>query len=147
MSSDWPTIDASVNAIMQAAFGEPVVYQSVQAGMPVGVPVTITAIRRSRVREEAGPFANLEEIDVNPNDLAATPQRGDWVTAWGTQFVVTTVRQPDPNGMITWRLWCGPGRRWVADGRQYQDPRQRVCGRSANLPEPGEGARRRTPSP
>ena len=109
MSSDWPTIDASVNAIMQQAFGEPVVYQSVQAGMAVGVPVTITAIRRSRVREEAGPFANLEEIDVNPNDLAATPQRGDWVTAWGTQFVVTTVRQPDPYGMITLALMVRAG--------------------------------------
>jgi len=30
--SDWPTIDAASNAIMQQTFGEPVVYQSAQAG-------------------------------------------------------------------------------------------------------------------
>ena len=28
------------------------------------------------------------------------PAKGDWVTAWGTQYVVTTVRQPDAYGMI-----------------------------------------------
>ena len=61
--------------------------------------MTITAIRHVRVREESGALANVEEISVNPADLPNFPQRGDWVTAWGSQFVVTTVRQPDPYGV------------------------------------------------
>ena len=107
--SDWPTIDAAANAIMQQAFGEPVVYQSVQAGMAVGGPVTITAIRHSRVVAEAGAMANVEEISVNPTDLANYPQRGDWVTAWGLEFVVTTVRQPDPHGLVELSLMARAG--------------------------------------
>jgi len=109
MSSDWPTIDASVNAVMQAAFGEPVVYQSAQAGMAVGSPLTITAIRHSRVREEAGAMANIEEISINPADLPNPPVRGDWVAAWGSQFVVTAVRQHDPYGMIQLSLMVRAG--------------------------------------
>ena len=96
--SDWTTIDAAATLAVQQAFGEPVVYQSAQAGVAVGDAVTITAVRHARVREESGAFANVEEISVNPSDLAAFPQRGDWVTAWGAQFVVTNVRQPDPYG-------------------------------------------------
>jgi hypothetical protein len=107
--SDWSTIDSAVNAIMQQTFGEPVVYQSAQAGMAVGDPVTITAIRHARVREESGALANLEEISVNPADLANFPQRGDWVTAWGSQFVVTTVRQPDPYGLVEVSLMVRAG--------------------------------------
>jgi hypothetical protein len=98
--SDWPTIDAAVNAIMQQAFGEPVVYQSLQAGVAMGDPVTITAIRHARVQAESGSVANAEEISVNPADLPNFPQRGDWVTAWGLQFVVGSVRQPDPYGLV-----------------------------------------------
>ena len=63
---DWSTIGASVNASMQDAFGEPVVYQSVQSGFPFGDPFTVTAIRRIRVKEEAGGRASVEEISVNP---------------------------------------------------------------------------------
>ena len=107
--SDWPTIDASVNAIMQQTFGEPVVYQSVQTGVALGDPVAITAIRHARVREESGALANVEEISVNPSDLASFPQRGDWVTAWGSEFVVTTVRQPDPYGMVELSLMARAG--------------------------------------
>jgi hypothetical protein len=98
--SDWPTIDAAANAAMLQTFGEPVLYQSVQAGAPLGDPLTITAIRHARVREESGTLASVEEISVSPSDLANYPQRGDWVTAWGSQFVVTTVRQPDPYGFV-----------------------------------------------
>jgi hypothetical protein len=107
--SDWPTIDAAANAVMQQTFGEPVVYQSAQAGAAVGDPVTITAIRHARVREESGALANVEEISVNPPDLASFPQRGDWVTAWGSQFVVTTVRQPDPYGLVELSLMARAG--------------------------------------
>jgi len=107
--SGWPTIDASVNAAMQEAFGEPVVYQSVQAGAAAGDPLTITAIRHVRVREESGALANVEQISVNPADLPNFPQRGDWVTAWGSQFVVTTVRQPDPYGMVELSLMARAG--------------------------------------
>ena len=107
--SDWPTIDAAANAVMQQTFGEPVVYQSVQAAMAVGDPVTITAIRHARVREESGALANVEEISVNPADLPNFPQRGDWVTAWGSQFVVTTVRQPDPYGLVELSLMARAG--------------------------------------
>ena len=98
--SDWPAIDAAANAVMQQTFGEPVVYQPVQAGHAVGSPLTITAVRHARVREESGAMANFEEISVNPSDLSSPPAKGDWVTAWGTQYVVTTVRQPDAYGMI-----------------------------------------------
>ena len=107
--SDWQTIDVAANAIMQQTFGEPVVYQSAQAGMAVGDPVTITAIRHARVREESGALANVEEISVNPSDLVSFPQRGDWVTAWGLEFVVTTVRQPDPHGLVELSLMARAG--------------------------------------
>ena len=49
--SDWSALDAAANAIMQETFGEPVVYQSAQAGMAVGDPVTITAVRHARMLE------------------------------------------------------------------------------------------------
>jgi hypothetical protein len=107
--SDWNTIDAAANAVMQQTFGEPVAYQSVQAGAAVGDPLTIIAIRHARVREESGALANVETISVNPTDLANYPQRGDWVTAWGSQFVVTTVRQPDPYGMVELSLMMRAG--------------------------------------
>jgi len=107
--SDRPIIDAAANAAMQQAFGEPVLYQSSQAGVAVGDPMTITAIRHARVREESGAMANVEEISVNPSDLVSFPQRGDWVTAWGSQFVVTTVRQPDPYGLVELSLMARAG--------------------------------------
>ena len=106
--SDWPTIDAAVNATMQDTFGEPVVYQPVQAGIAAGDPVTITAIRHIRERAEAGAVASVEEISINPADLPNPPQRGDWVTAWGAEFVVSTVRQPDPYGMVQLSLTVRP---------------------------------------
>ncbi len=85
---------------MQDAFGEPVVYQSVQGGFPVGDPLTIIAIRHVRERSESGAAASAEEISINPADLPADPQPGDWVTAWGIEFVVGPVRQQDPYGMV-----------------------------------------------
>ena len=98
--SDWFAISANVNSILQNAFGEPVVYQPMKAGKPVGAPLTITVVRRLRERMEAGAVASMEEIEINPSDLANPPQRGDSVTAWGAQFVLSTVRQPDPYGMV-----------------------------------------------
>jgi len=105
----WLTLDAAANAIMLQTFGEPVVYQPVQAGQAAGDPLTITAIRHVRVRDESGTLANLEEISVNPADLPSFPQRGDWVTAWGSQFVVTAVRQPDPYGLVELSLTMRAG--------------------------------------
>ena len=102
--SDWPTIDAAATAIMQQTFGEPVVYQPVQAGAAQGNPFTVTAIRHLRPREESGATASFEEISVNPSDFPNPPAKGDWVTAWGTQYVVTTVRQPDAYGMLNLAL-------------------------------------------
>ena len=107
--SDWFAISADVNSILQNAFGEPVVYQPMQAGKPVGSPLTITVVRRLRERMEAGAVASVEEIEVNPVDLPdAPPQRGDTVTAWGATFTVTTVRQPDPYGMVHLTLTMQP---------------------------------------
>jgi len=106
--SGWPTISANANRIMQNRFGEPVVYQAMQAGQPVGVPATITIIRRIRERMEAGAVANMEEIEANPVDLPNPPQRGDLVAAWGSQFTVTTVRQADPYGMLLLTLTLVP---------------------------------------
>jgi hypothetical protein len=102
--SDWPSIDAAANAVMQQTFGEPVMYQPVQAGQPVGDPLSITAVRHARVRDESGVMANAEEISVNPSDFPNPPAKGDWVTAWGAQYVVTTVRQPDAYGMLNLAL-------------------------------------------
>ena len=102
--SDWSTIDAAANAVMQATFGEPVMYQSVQAGAAVGGPLTITAVPHARLPAESGALANFEEISVNPTDFQNPPAKGDWVTAWGTQYVVTTLRQPDAYGMIALTL-------------------------------------------
>ena len=106
--SDWPTIGASVNAIMQAKFGEPVVYQPIQAGMPAGDSVTIIAVRYMRERAESGGVASIEEISINPADLPNPPQRGDSVAAWGAQFIVNVVRQPDPYGMVQLTLTLQP---------------------------------------
>jgi hypothetical protein len=100
MLPDWPTFDASLNAVVRDTFGEPVVYQRVQAGQPVGEPVTITVVRENRVREETGTRASFEEISVNPSDLTAPPAKGDIVTAWGGKYTVVTMRQPDPYGMV-----------------------------------------------
>ena len=104
--SDWPTLGAAVNGIMQNAFGEPVVYQPVQGGFAAGDPLTVNAIRHIRVKEESGARASVEEISVNPADFPNLPQPGDWVTAWGSQFVVRTVRQPDPYGLIELSLFA-----------------------------------------
>jgi hypothetical protein len=101
--SSWSAIDAAANVVMQQTFGEPVVYQPVQAGIAVGDPLTITVVRHARVREESGALANFEEISVNPPDLPNPPVKGDWVTAWGV-YTVTTVRQPDAYGMIALAL-------------------------------------------
>jgi hypothetical protein len=106
--SDWFAISADVNSILQNAFGEPVVYQPMQAGKPVGSPLTITVVRRLRERMEAGAVASMEEVEINPADLPNTPLRGDAVTAWESQFVVSTVRQPDPYGMVHVTLTLQP---------------------------------------
>jgi hypothetical protein len=98
--SNWAALDQAANAVMQSTFGEPVLYQPVVNGEASGPAVTIIVIRHARVREESGLLANTEEISVNPADLPNFPQRGDWITAWGSQFVVTVVRQPDPYGMV-----------------------------------------------
>ena len=105
---DWPTTSANLNRSMQNAFGEPVVYQAMQAGAAAGAPATVTVIRKLRERMEAGAVASVEEIEVNPVDLPKPPQRGDSVAAWGAQFTVTTVRQPDPYGMIHVTLTLAP---------------------------------------
>ena len=106
--TDWFAISADVNGILQNAFGEPVVYQPMQSGNPVGDALTITVVRRLRERMEAGAVASVEEIEINPADLPSTPQRGDVVTAWESQFVVSTVRQPDPYGMVQITLTLQP---------------------------------------
>jgi hypothetical protein len=106
--SGWPTVGANANRIMQNAFGEPVVYQAMQSGQAVGDPATITIVRCIRERMEAGAVASVEEIEVNPVDFPNPPQRGDAVAAWGSQFAVTTVRQPDPYGMIHLTLALQP---------------------------------------
>ena len=100
----WPAIEGIVDGVMLKTFGEPVVYQPVQAGAAQGNPFTVTAIRHLRPREESGATASFEEISVNPSDFTNPPAKGDWVTAWGTQFVVTTVRQPDAYGMLNLAL-------------------------------------------
>ncbi len=90
--------------------GEPVVYQPVSGGGPSGNPVTLSAIRRDRAAGESGPIGNFEEIDIDPTLLPNPPAKGDWVTAWGLQYTVTTTRQPDPYGLtiVTLLQRAGP---------------------------------------
>ena len=102
--SDWPAIDSAANVVMQDTFGEPVVYQAVESGAAVGSSLTVTAVRHARVRDESGAMANVEEVSVNPSDFSKPPAKGDWVTAWGAQYVVTVVRQPDAYGMLNLTL-------------------------------------------
>ena len=101
---NWPGIEAFVDGVMLQTFGEPVVYQPVQAGAALGNAFTVTAIRHLRPREESGAMASFEEISVNPSDFSNPPAKGDWVTAWGAQYVVTTLRQPDAYGMLNLAL-------------------------------------------
>jgi hypothetical protein len=49
-------------------------------------------------------MASFEEISVNPSDFTNPPSKGDWVTAWDAQYVVTALRQPDAYGMIALTL-------------------------------------------
>jgi hypothetical protein len=102
--SDWPTIDAAANAVMQSTFGEPVLYQPVVSGIAMGDPFTVTAVRHLRVPEESAAMATFEEISVNPTDFQNPPAKGDWVSAWGAQYVVTALRQRDAYGMIALAL-------------------------------------------
>jgi hypothetical protein len=104
MMPNWPTLDTSLNAIVRDTFGEPVVYQRVQAGQPVGDPMTITAVRQNRVREEAGASASFEEVSIDPADLATPPAKGDLITAWGATYAVAAIRQGDPYGMVALAL-------------------------------------------
>jgi len=87
---------------LQQAFGEPVTYQAAQGGVPAGDPFQVTAIRRARPQEESGPKANFEEISVNPSDpgFSNPPAKGDWVSAWGVQYVVMAIKQPFAYGMV-----------------------------------------------
>jgi hypothetical protein len=101
---NWPSIEAFVDGVIAQTFGEPVVYQPVQAGAAHGSAFTVTAVRHLRPRDESGAMASFEEISVNASDFANPPAKGDWVTAWGTQYVVTTVRQPDAYGMLNLAL-------------------------------------------
>jgi hypothetical protein len=100
----WAQIDADLNAIGLSEFGEPVVYQATLGGMPAGNPQTINAIRKDRVRDESGAIANSESIEIDPSLLAFPPSRGDWVTAWGADYSVGPVGQPDPYGMVSLTL-------------------------------------------
>jgi hypothetical protein len=58
----------------------------------------ITAIRHLRVPEESAAMATFEEIPANPTDLQNLPAKGNWVTACGAQYSVTSLRQPIPTG-------------------------------------------------
>jgi hypothetical protein len=101
---NWATLAANANAVMIAEFGEPVVYQPVQSGAAAGSPFTVTAVRHARLPEESGAVSNFEEISVNPADFSNPPVKGDWISAWGTQYSVSAVRQPDAYGMISLTL-------------------------------------------
>ena len=47
---NWPNIEAFVDGVISQTFGEPVVYQPVQAGAAQGSAFTVTAVRHLRVR-------------------------------------------------------------------------------------------------
>lgn len=86
---------------MLAAMGINVVYTC----NPGGSPVTITAIRKIRQRQEVGAYPQWEEISIGPAALPTYPTKGDFVTLdSGLAYIVNSVRQPDPNGLITLTL-------------------------------------------
>jgi hypothetical protein len=100
--ANWASLEAMVNSTITQVFGEPepVLYQFIVNDVAAGDPVPITVLRRRREHDESDAVANVEEISVDPAQLPQAPQRGDLVTAWGSQFVVATPRQPDPYGFI-----------------------------------------------
>ena len=96
----WQAAFADLNASVISVFGEPVVYQPVSAGGASGNPIALTAVRCNRVAGESGPAANFEEIEIDPTLLPNPPAKGDWVTAsWGSQYTVTSTRQPESSGL------------------------------------------------
>jgi len=82
--SDLPTIGAAVNGIMQQAFGEPVVYQSVQAGQSAGDPRHPRRLCARGIWDAGGCRRDLHQ-SFNRSDLVNFPHRGDWVTAAETR--------------------------------------------------------------
>jgi hypothetical protein len=97
----FSNLEGLLNIGMNAAFGLPITYQPMLGGMANGSSLSISAIRLERESLESGSAANFEAIEINPVDLGSYyPQRGDWVTAFGFQFVVERVKQPDADGPI-----------------------------------------------
>jgi hypothetical protein len=79
-----------------------------QAGRRSALRLTITIIRRHPRADGSGRGGERGGDRNEPDDLPNTPQRGDVVEAWGAQFTVTTVRQPDPYGMVHLTLTMQP---------------------------------------
>ena len=102
--SDWPAIDAAANVVMQETFGEPVVYQPVESGAAVGIAVDDHGDSPCSRARGVGRDSELRGDLGESVRLLESAGQGDWVTAWGTQYVVTTVRQPDAYGMLNLAL-------------------------------------------
>ena len=96
----WSDISAEVVGSLKSIFGDSTQasYQQAAGGVAIGKPFPVTIVRSRRVTDEYGHSANFEEVRVDPADFTAPPVKGDWLTAWGTQYVVTATRQPDPYG-------------------------------------------------
>ena len=95
--SSWSDLCARVNASKLATFGEPVVYTPLG-----GDPVTVTAIRQMRLREEVGAFPQWEEYSLDPAALLEYPAKGDFLTPQvnNVAYAITAVRQPDPYSLV-----------------------------------------------
>jgi len=102
--SDFLDAMAGLNQAQLDVAGEPVTYQPADGGSSTGAPFSVNAVRHERVRDEAGAIASFEEISVNPTDFSTAPKKGDWVSAWGANYVVTNARQPFAYGLMTLSL-------------------------------------------
>lgn len=103
--SDWPTINASVNAVMIATFGVPATFTPQDGAGGWLAPQTILGIvMRPAMPEDVPPgygtgTANLR-LWVNFETISPPPQHGDQVAFNGTTYLVQEVDVDIDGGAI-----------------------------------------------
>lgn len=106
--ADWTSLNALANAAMLTAFARETVTVTPQGGQQSD-SFSIRAIRMQRTSGSTGPYAPIEEIQVNPADYP-NPLQGDAVVfsgSDGTQYPYVVQQQPkqlDPDGFISLNL-------------------------------------------
>jgi len=103
--SDWPTLNASVNAVMIATFGVPVTFTAQDGAGGWLSPQTILGIvMRSAMPEDFppgfGPGTVALRLWINFETVSPSPQHGDQIVFNGTTYVVQEVDADIDGGAI-----------------------------------------------